>query len=362
MRTIASGASALRESAALLRRLYLSYGYEEVLTPSCEPWDELRPALGARAQKDSLKLIGDDGEVLVLRPEVTAGLLRRALREIPKGAIRRYFYCQKIHRRGASLTGRTEFWQAGGEILGGGGVLYDAEAIDLLGKSLALLKVPEYTLEIGDAGLLGELVEDAALRGEFKTALARHDGSAARALAERAPAPMRPLLRELPFLRGEAGVLDQARKLAPRPLQALDRLRELAQALAARGALEHLMFDLALSGWADYYDGPLVEVYVEGRADAVGAGGRYDGLTTLYGKPLPVCGAALMLDPLLEGAMPAERIPAVLVIGDDDAAARRAAGLRADGKTVIQIAALLPDTLDDLKLSYELTAPAGRPC
>jgi ATP phosphoribosyltransferase regulatory subunit len=173
---------------------------------------------------------------------------------------------------------------------------------------------------------------------------------------------MRPLLRELPFLRGEAGVLDTARGLAPHPLQALDRLCELAQALAARFALQHVMFDLALSGWADYYDGPLVEVYAGGRADAVGAGGRYDGLTTLYGKPLPVCGAALMLDPLLEGAAPAEKIPAVLVIGDDDTASRRAAELRAGGKIVIQIAALQPDTLADLKNGYDLTDPGGRSC
>ncbi len=361
MRTITSGAPALRSASAALRELYISYGYEEALTPSFEPWDELRPALGRHALKQTLKFIDDGGEVAALRPEVTAGLVRRALRERRPDEIRRYFYCQKIFRR-SPVNGRREFWQVGGEILGGAGPFFDAEAVELLGRSLQLLGAADFTLELGDGGLLIELVPDPALRGELKGALARHDGAAAARLAAGAPEASRPLLHELPFLRGEAAVLDAAEKLAPRPLAALARLRALGLALEKRGWVEHVMFDLALPGWADYYDGPLVEAYAAGVAGVAGAGGRYDGMTAGLGKPVPGCGAALLVDPFLERLNGKQKPEAVLLVGDTAGASVRAAELRVAGRAVVQLPALDAKTLVALRGQYRLVDEGGNPC
>lgn len=364
MRTIASGAAALREASGRLRELYLSYGYEEVLSPSFEPWDALRPALGPRAQADSIKFIDDDGGVAVLRPEVTAGLVRRALKEIKPGEIHRYFYCQKIFRRDATgaQAGQREFWQAGGEILGGKEAFYDAEAVDLLGQSLQQLGCRDYTIELGDGGLLRELIHDEALRARCKTALNRHDGAALAALADEAPEETRPLLRELPFLRGEAAILAQAGRLAPRPLASLNRLQAVALALQARGADERILFDLALTAWADYYDGPVSEAYATGLAVPAGSGGRYDGMTRQLGRALPACGAALLLDPFLANLEPVEKPLAIVLTGEDAAASARAATLRAQGKIVVQAPALTPDLIQSLRRRYRLQNESGEPC
>lgn len=361
MRTLTTGASALRSASAALRELYLSHGYEEALTPSFEPWDELRPALGRRALKDSIKFIDDGGAVAALRPEVTAGLVRRALREQRPGEIRRFFYIQKIFRRSVA-GGQREFWQAGGEILGGAGPFYDAEAIELLGASLRLLGARDHTLEIGDGGLLIELVPDEALRGKFKGAFARHDGAAVAELAREAPETSRALLTEMPFLRGETPILATAARLHDRPLAALARLEKLAAALAVRGCVERVMFDLALPGWADYYDGPLVEAYADGVPGVAGAGGRYDGLTRRFGHPLPACGAALLVDPFLPALAEPARPQAILLVGDSPAAAMRAADLRAAGRTVVHLPALDARALAALRERFTLVDEGGAPC
>ncbi len=98
----------------------------------------------------------------------------------------------------------------------------------------------------------------------------------------------------------------------------------------------------------DYYTRTTFEFYprgAEGQQDAVGGGGRYDGLVELLGgKPTPGIGFALGIDRVVmtlaeQGvAAPPEPVPLAVVVGADPAATatrlRLATDLRADGLAV----------------------------
>jgi ATP phosphoribosyltransferase regulatory subunit len=68
--------------------------------------------------------------------------------------------------------------------------------------------------------------------------------------------------------------------------------------LEALGLGRRLRLDLGMARELDYYSGPLFEIYVEKTGQALGGGGRYDGLLASYGMVGQAVGFALDLEKL----------------------------------------------------------------
>ena len=84
---------------------------------------------------------------------------------------------------------------------------------------------------------------------------------------------------------------------------ALERLERLVELVLADPAVEgNLIIDLGLLRGLAYYNGIVFEVRHENYPIALGGGGRYDGLASALGSPVPVpaLGFAYNLDTLLE--------------------------------------------------------------
>jgi histidyl-tRNA synthetase len=106
----------------------------------------------------------------------------------------------------------------------------------------------------------------------------------------------------------------------------LDRLQEFLELIAAgSGIEEHLTIELGLLRGLAYYNGIVFEVCHPSSADALGGGGRYDGLARALGSPDPIAalGFAYNLESLMElspgagdDASPEDQRPLVLVVGD----------------------------------------------
>ena len=83
-------------------------------------------------------------------------------------------------------------------------------------------------------------------------------------------------------------------------MAALDLLEQVWCAIDSLGLAERFEIDLGDVSGLDYYTGLLFKIYVEGAGSRVGRGGRYDQLTSAFGRAEPAVGFVVDLDALTE--------------------------------------------------------------
>ena len=281
------------------RRWALCYGYQEIRIPIFELTALFARSIGATTdivEKEMYTFPDRDGTSLTLRPEGTAGTVRafiehnRAADPLPQ----KYFYIGPMFRHERPQAGRLrQFHQFGIESFGTADPRVDVEAIALLWHLLSDLGLPDLTLEINSLGNTGD-------RAAYKPTL-------------------------LAFLAQQEASLcaNCRRRMETNPLRVLDcKILECRTATESAPRLtDHLApearahFDLVLAGLEaigvpytlnprlvrglDYYCLTSFEITSThlGAQNAVGAGGRYDGLVeTLGGPSVPAIGFAVGLE------------------------------------------------------------------
>ena len=281
------------------RRWALCYGYQEIRIPIFEFTALFARSIGSSTdivEKEMYTFPDRDGTSLTLRPEGTAGTVRafiehnRAADPLPQ----KYFYIGPMFRHERPQAGRLrQFHQFGVESFGTSDPRADVEVIALLWRLLSDLALPDLTLEINSLGSSGD-------RAAYKPVL-------------------------LAFLRQQESHLcaNCRRRMDTNPLRALDcKVPDCRAATESAPRLtDHLSpearthFDQVLAGLMaigvpyrlnprlvrglDYYCLTSFEITSThlGAQNAVGAGGRYDGLVeTLGGPSVPAVGFAVGLE------------------------------------------------------------------
>jgi histidyl-tRNA synthetase len=337
----------------MARELARRYGYAPFETPLFEQSDVFERGLGAITDVVEKELYrvsasrGEEGERWALRPEGTAGIARayvqHGLQTWPQPV--RVSMLGPMFRYDRPQAGRfRQFWQWDVEAIGDAGPAIDAEIIELADRFYHDAGLPSVDIllnSIGDPACRPAYIE--ALRAHFAPHAARLVGLERERLASN---PLRLLDSKDP---------DIADLIASAPLIS-ERLCEACAAhfASVRAHLDALgvVYVLAprLVRGLDYYTRTVFEVYpsgASGQQDAIGSGGRYDGLVELLGgRPTPGIGFALGLDRIAlalsragQGSSGAgAATPAVVVVGADplDTVSRlriatvlRAAGLMA---------------------------------
>ncbi len=305
------------------------YGYRQIEIPIFEQSAVFERGIGEGTdvvEKELFRITPrtDEGERWALRPEGTAGVVRayvqHGMQTWPQPV--RLSYVGPTFRYDRPQAGRyRQFWQWNIEAIGDPGPAIDAEIIELGARFYQDAGLQTVVVHLNTTG-------DPACRPAFVTALVE-------------------------FFRPHAGELPEVerRRLETNPLRLLDS-KDPAMAnlvLDAPTIDEHLCtacrehFDAVtahldvlgvpyqraprLVRGLDYYTRTAFEFYrpaAEGQQDALGGGGRYDGLVELLGgKPTPGIGFALGLDRVVlaladEGAAPVpEPKPVAVVVGAD---------------------------------------------
>lgn len=290
-------------------------GYLPVETPLLEERDLLSEADAAGER--TMRLFDGDGELLMLRPDVTlpvARMVSTRLRDDP-GPFR-LRYCAPVFRESEALRGDVrQLTQLGVELIGERGCDADAEVLRLMAAGLEAAGLSGYAIALGSTLPLEALLEasgmDAAWRDQARLACHRCDLVGLDALAEQAggalPEPVAAALRGLPRLRGgleaveEAGALLEAAGCGRLPLEGMAELMSRASSWGLSGTV---CADFSVMGAFGYYTGMVVEAYLPGSGRRLGQGGRYDGVYGRYGRPRPAAGFALSLE-ALQGALEA---------------------------------------------------------
>lgn len=293
-----------RELENRIHRVFQSYGYREVVTPTIE-----NLALFGRGNGPDdtqvYRFTDRDGELIALRPDMTtpiARLVAAHLRHEPLPL--RLCYFGNLFRYADPQAGRQrEFSQAGVELLGSSRPEADAEVILLAYRALEAAGIQDFRLDIGHVGFIQEVLKRAGLSGDVEEAIKKahvhkdlvrveqlvHDNV-------RHPALCR-ILCELDNLRGGVEVLEQAAQaLEGDQIPALANLAAIFAQLKDAGLTERITLDLSLVKTMDYYTGMVLEGYSRELGYYLCSGGRYDGLLGEFGYNLPATGFAMGID------------------------------------------------------------------
>jgi ATP phosphoribosyltransferase regulatory subunit len=289
-----------------LQNVFHRWGYHRIITSTLERLETLI-AGGAVDRETVIQIPAAEGGTLGLRPELTASIARAAVARMRDLYPQRLYYNANVFRR-ADLEhhGRQqEFYQAGIELLGAGGILADSEAILLMMDCLKSLAVPNCQIILGEASLSRALLAQFPIK--FRTKIRRCLAHLDRVTLEQLPltAPQQQLALSLIDLRGNPHQI--LAKLAQIELDVQSRstiahLQTLVELLVDRTPLP-LILDLSLIQTLDYYTGIVFEAVsiTDDRTYILGKGGRYDRLLGLYhpqGQNCPGVGFALNIEDL----------------------------------------------------------------
>jgi histidyl-tRNA synthetase len=208
-----------------VRTVLESFGYQQVQTPTYEQYDLLAAGAGERLREELFTFASDAGR-FALRPEMTAPVCRLVASGLLAHFPRPYklYYFGPCFRYCRPLPGRhREFVQTGVELVGAEGPLADAEVVALAVHVLIALGIEQFTLQIGDAGILRSLLANLEDESDVSRVLSEVD-RLARLLARSGELSRQGLLspEDRDFLEAVAGGLLRLQQevgyTGPRPL------------------------------------------------------------------------------------------------------------------------------------------------
>jgi ATP phosphoribosyltransferase regulatory subunit len=336
-----------RQVTHRLFRLFSLWGYWPVETPVFDFYDIYRPLLGAE-EKDVYRLIDRDGDLLMLRSDITLFLAKQMglwLRD--EDLPTRVCYSDTILRhQHAEDISKNEFFQTGAELIGKAGEHADLEILLLLRRIFEELELSP-ALHLGSHRFLTNALEECTER-EAADAVAAIRGRDREALDEilqrRFPAARAKLLSELFSFIGEREEFEplltaRSGELRRHEAEELIYLNRLARLLEEAGYGEQLRIDLSEVGAQPYYTGIVFQCYLSGLDSAVASGGRYDKLLSAFGRECPSVGFSLLqrkIEHLLDGGSFDPPGKSEQVESEDFITAfRKAEELRAAGKAVV---------------------------
>jgi len=357
-----------------LRRCLLdtacSYGYELVMPPLLEHLESLLTGTGEALDLQTFKLVDQlSGRMLGLRADTTPQVARIDAHLLNRAGVTRLCYCGPVlHTRPERAYATREPLQLGAEIYGHAGLEADLEILLLALDCLKAARVPDLSVDLADASIVGALLSGVSVSAEVlaqvHAALATKDATELASLTRAFPAATRQALLALVQLYGDESVLDEAKialKSAPGIDKALSNLKWLARQLGDA----KVTFDLAdLRGYA-YYSGARFAIYAQGAGDAVVRGGRYDGVGAVFGhnhdRARAAAGFSLDLKALVAIAASRPLKAAVRAPWSEAEGLRRAiAALRGRGETVVCVLPGHESEIDEFHCDRELIEAAGQ--
>jgi ATP phosphoribosyltransferase regulatory subunit len=298
------------EDAAM--SVFDGWGYEEIATPSVDFYDLFERGMGPGEARRSFRFTDTDGRMLALRPDVTSSVARAAatlFAAAPRPL--RFCYAASVFRQRprSHAEWKRQGRQLGCELIGSGRSDADLEVLTIAAEALERLGLGgSYRVTLNHVGVFNGVAErlglDAAAREEMRRLVDARDAAALeeflKALGKSGETVER--AGRLARLAGGGGLPRGARELLTneRSRAALDELEGLLAVVGSLGLGEGFSVDLADVSGLDYYTGLVFKIYVAGAGARVGGGGRYDELTSNFGRREPAVGFVLDLDALTE--------------------------------------------------------------
>ncbi len=280
------------------------WGYLPVHTPVFDYFETYRPLLNRNQVERSYRFPDRDGELLMLRSDITLFLAKQMGLSLSQTHLpRRVYYADSIlrHQEEEDISS-DEFFQSGAELIGLEGLEGDLEVLMLLHDLLTGMQISHWRMHIGSRKVLDAVLQG---RGNAETAgcfLELRDGQSLTAYLRECGISRAPECTRLLFFLGTVQEFQNSREELTKACgnntaleEAMEELGTLALTLHRTAGTGRVRIDLSEHGGQPYYTGFTVKVYAQGANTAVATGGRYDQLLGCFGNEAPAAGFSLMM-------------------------------------------------------------------
>lgn len=278
-----------------MKELFKSYGYRQIETPTFEYYDTFSEIKNTVDKEKTLKMIDQDGKILVLRPDVTTPVVRMAAsRSASDADYQKYCYCMNVFRINTEEHER-EMTQAGIELLGEPSAYRDGEVISLAIESLLISGAKQFQIDIGQTEYIRGLLTGVDHQQEIKRHIANKNFLCLETALNRLelPSEQRQAILQVPYLYGNLeDVLKNVHVVNSQAEKAVRNLTEIHDLLTIQGYGKYVSFDLGMVQGINYYAGMIFKGYMENYGRPVLSGGRYDGMM----RKDNFCGAGFGVD------------------------------------------------------------------
>lgn len=290
------------------RKVCVSFGYQEYLTPIVETADIYRAKSGEDVGGKELMTMTDRaGRELAIRPEMTPSVTRlvsRIYESTPKPI--RLFSIANFLRNEQPQRGRNrEFWQLNADIFGTDMMNSDLEILQIALEIMFKFDAPKdsFALYINDRELIDTFVQKYFEVGpELVQSMTRLLDKFVKLERAEFVSEIKKLggkIRDEKELEDLFAMEDEAMaRVAENYLKnvpGMRRLQEIDQKMTSLGYGEWVKWNPGLMRGFDYYDGMVFEVFDKHpqNSRAMFGGGRYNGLASIFGaKSFPAVGFA----------------------------------------------------------------------
>jgi ATP phosphoribosyltransferase regulatory subunit len=331
-------------------QLYKSWGYELIKTPLIEFLESLLLAPSQELQLSTFKMVDQlSGRSMGVRADISPQAARIDAHVLQQDGPARYCYADSVLKtRPQGPLGSRSPQLVGAELYGHSGIASDIEVISLMLDTLKTAGINNPLLALGHSRIVRGILDQADLESDIHNRLFTALQNKATAdintiIGEAAlPPATAELLRVLPTLHGDLGILAQARVLFgatdPTLSATLDELQDIANAITTRYPGQTLYFDLCELRGYDYHTGVIFSAYVAEHGEAIANGGRYDDIGLAFGRSRAATGFDADLKTLLNlGKRHFETGAKIFAPAVEDAQLQdRICALRAEGECVVQ--------------------------
>ena len=287
-----------------IRKMYDSYGYKKISLPSFEEYD-LYNENKDFIDRNVLTVMSPNGKLLALRPDITLSVAKK----VSKDQSLKYskIYYQENTYNLTKYVGYEEDEQLGIELIGKESTFLDFEIINLAVKSLDIIN-KKSMIVLSHAGFISSIFENFDLEYETKEQILdcinrknSHDIQKILKKNEHISENVKKLIYKIPELSGNLENIEKELlkyEINVNTKKILSELKQLNSLLMKFYKKSKIIFDFSVVKNLNYYNGIILQGYIEGFPNVILTGGRYDKLFEKFGVDTGAVGFAILTDGL----------------------------------------------------------------
>ena len=287
-----------------IRKMYDSYGYKKISLPSFEEYD-LYNENKDFIDRNVLTVMSPNGKLLALRPDITLSVAKK----VSKDRSLKYskIYYQENTYNLTKYVGYEEDEQLGIELIGKESTFLDFEIINLAVKSLDIIN-KKSMIVLSHAGFISSIFENFDLEYEIKEQILdcinrknSHDIQKILKRNEHISENVKKLIYKIPELSGNLENIEKELlkyEINDNTKKILSELKQLNSLLMKFYKKSKIVFDFSVVRNLNYYNGIILQGYIEDFPNVILTGGRYDKLFEKFGVDTGAVGFAILTDGL----------------------------------------------------------------
>ena len=286
-----------------LKRLYDSYGYNKITLPTFDEYDlynENKDFISGNI----LTIMNPSGKLLALRPDITLSVAKKISKE-QSLKYEKIYYSENVYKA-SKYKGYEEIEQLGIELIGKDSLFLNFEMINLAIKSLQIINSECITV-LSHVGFASSIFEDLNLEYEVQEELFKYIESKnshdIRKILENIniESNVKELICVLPELSGDLEYIKNRLSgyaVNEKMGKILEELEKLYKLLRKFHEKSKIIFDFSIVKNLNYYNGIIIQGFIEGLPNMILTGGRYDKLFEKFGVDNGAIGFAILTDNL----------------------------------------------------------------